>query len=212
MRTITPEQKRDPEFWKGNLDDLYPEIFFLNECLGTNFEPTEEQKIEIIVANNAEDFEKRDALRLALIKSFGVTDEQLADVSKKWQARNSYHNLMYYCIGICDREYEYKASKPNEKEPRSPFAVSGFNRITLTIASGTETVGYWDAIKAGLFKIGLLGEKSMLKLIDKVEKGKTFKGITWRFDTGWFWWEEGYLGYKDGSMGHAARPNQAKKK
>lgn len=207
-RTVTMDQKLDPDFWKQNLSDPIPPIWWFNQVLGTNYPETSPYDQQIADAEQRGDWATALALQQQYINDLSITAEQQATVTSKWYDRNPYHNLSYFALGVADKKTRTFMSNQNPDDPSSIFAKEGENIMVVEVlednVSGVMVLTESDIAKIGLFEEGVSfpGDEDYIRgLVEQAQKSKFFLGVS-RYEGGL----ESYVGYKvGGAFGIALR-------
>jgi len=205
---ITMEQKLDPDFWKQNIEEYVPPVWFVNETLGITILDSSPYDLDIIYALQAGDFALANKFRKQYLLESGLTEEQFQEVSDKWLKRNNFHNLSYFCLGVADKNTRTFMSNPNPADPTSPFSAEGDNLIVVEVledgVEGIMELSDIDIARIGLYQKGLGSEKFVRGIVERAQKAKFFLGAT-RREEDW----ESYSGYKpNGIFGIASRSRQ----
>jgi hypothetical protein len=208
--TVTMEQKLDPDFWKQNLSDPIPPIWWFNQVLGTNYPTSSPYDQQIADAQQRGDWATVTELQQQYIDDLGITADQQAMVTSKWYDRNPYHNLSFFALGVADKPTRTFMSNPNPDKPSSFFAKEGQNIMVVEVlednVSGTMVLTASDIARIGLFEEGVtvLGDEDYIKgLVEKAQTAKFFLGVS-LFENGL----ESYSGYRaGGAFGLALRTN-----
>jgi hypothetical protein len=207
-RTVTMDQKRDPGFWKQNLSDPIPPIWWFNQVLGTNYSETSPYDQQIADAEQRGDWATALALQQQYINDLGITANQQATVTSKWYDRNPYHNLSFFALGVADKKTRTFMSNQNPADPSSAFAKEGENIMVVEVlddnVSGVMVLTDLDIAKIGLFEGGVPfpGDVDYIRgLVERAQKSKFFLGVS-RYEGGL----ESYVGYRvGGAFGAALR-------
>jgi hypothetical protein len=210
-RTITMEQKLDADFWKQNLREPIPPIWWFNDVLGTSYPENSPYDQQIAEAELRGDWATELQLKQRYIDELGITADEQAEVTRQWFVRNPYENLSYFALGVTDKKTRTFMSNQNPDDPFSPFAKDGENVMVVEVlddnVSGVMELTDWDIIKIGLFEEGVtfLGDEDYIRgLVEEAQKAKFLIGVSQRGDD----WES-YSGYKVGGVfGIAFRSRQ----
>ena len=201
-RRITMEQKLNADFWKQNLSDPIPPIWWFNEVLGRNYPETSPYYDQIADAKHCGDWATELELKQRNINELGITADEQSEVTKQWLIRNPYHNLSYFALGVTDKKTRTFMSNPNPDDPFSPFAKEGENIMVVEVlednVSGIMELTDLDITKIGLFEAGItfFGDEDYIrKLVKKAQKTKFFIGVSWHESS-----FESYYGWKVGGM------------
>jgi hypothetical protein len=201
-RTVTMDQKLDADFWKQNLSEPIPPIWWFNEVLGTSYPDSSPYDQQIADAEQRGDWATVLELKQKYINELGITADQQAEVTNQWFERNPYHNLSYFALGVRDKKTRTFMSNQNPDDPSSPFAKEGENIMVVEVlednVSGTMDLTNWDIVKIGLFEKGytLLADEDYIRgLVERAQRAKFFLGVS-RRENGW----ESYAGYKVGGI------------
>ena len=209
-RTVTMEQKLNAAFWKQNLDDPIPPIWWFNEVLGRSYPESSPYDQQIADAEARGDWATALELQQKYINELGITPDEQAMVTSRWFDRNPYHNLSYYALGVTDKKTRTFMSNQNPDDPYSSFAKKGENIMVTEVlednVSGVLVLTDSDITKIGLFEKGVtfLGDEDYIRgLVEKAQKAKFFLGVS-RHENGL----ESYSGFKvGGAFGIALRTN-----
>ena len=204
------EQKLDADFWKQNLDDPIPPIWWFNQVLGRSYPESSPYDQQIADAKKRGDWATALELQQKYINELGITAAEQSKVTSQWFDRNPYHNLSYYSLGVADKKTRTFMSNQNPDDPTSPFAKEGENIMVTEVlednVSGILVLRDSDITKIGLFEKGVtfIGDEDYIRgLVEKAQKAKFFLGVS-RHENGW----ESYSGFKvGGAFGIALRTN-----
>lgn len=207
-RTITMEQKLNADFWKQNLSEPIPPIWWFNEVLGRSYPESSPYDQQIADAKYRGDWATELELKQKNINELGITADEQSEVTSRWLDRNPYHNLSFFALGVRDKMTRTFMSNQNPDDPFSPFAKEGENIMVVEVlednVSGILELTAWDITKIGLFEKGFTvfgGEDYIRGLVEKAQKAKFFLGVSWR-ENDW----ESYSGFKvGGNFGIALR-------
>jgi hypothetical protein len=201
-RRITIEQKLNADFWKQNLTDPIPPIWWFNEVLGRSYPESSPYYQQIADAKHSGDWATELELKQKYINELGITADEQSEVTRQWLVRNPYHNLSYFALGVTDKKTRTFMSNQNPDDPFSPFAKEGENIMVVEVlednVSGIMELTDLDIAKIGLFEAGITvfgGEDYIRKLVKKAQKAKFFIGVSWH-ENGL----ESYYGWKVGGM------------
>lgn len=210
-RTVTMEQKLNADFWKQNLTEPIPPIWWFNEVLGRSYPTSSPYDQQIADAQQRGDWATALALQQKYINDLGITADEQSKVTSRWLDRNPYHNLSYFALGVSDKKTRTFMSNPNPDNPSDSFAKEGENIIVVEVleddVSGVLVLTDSDIARIGLFEKGVtaLGDEDYIRgLVEKAQKAKFFLGVSQR-DNGL----ESYSGYRVGGIfGIALRTRQ----
>ncbi len=210
-RTVTMEQKLNADFWKQNLNDPIPPIWWFNQVLGRSYPESSPYDQQIADAEQRGDWATALELQQRYINDLGITADEQAEVASQWFDRNPYHNLSYFALGVTDKKTRTFMSNQNPDEPYSPFAKDGENIMVVEVlednVSGIMELTEWDIARIGFFERGFTlfgGEDYIRGLVEKAQKAKFFLGVS-RHENDW----ESYSGFKvGGAFGLALRDRQ----
>jgi hypothetical protein len=209
-RTVTMEQKLNADFWRQNLDDPIPPIWWFNEVLGRSYPVSSPYDQQIADAEERGDWATALELQQMYINELGITADEQSMVTRKWFDRNPYHNLSFYALGVADKKTRTFMSNQNPDDPYSSFAREGENIMVTEVlednVSGVLVLTDSDITKIGLFEKGVtfIGDEDYIRgLVEKAQKAKFFLGVS-RHENGW----ESYTGFRvGGAFGIALRTN-----
>jgi hypothetical protein len=210
-RTVTMEQKLDADFWKHNLTEPIPPIWWFNQVLGRSYPESSPYDQQITDAEQRGDWATALQLQQKYINELGITADEQSTVTSQWLDRNPYHNLSFFALGVTDKKTRTFMSNQNPDDPYSPFAKEGENIMVTEVlednVSGVLVLTDSDITKIGLFEEGVpfLGDKDYIRgLVEKAQKAKFFLGVSLR-ENGF----ESYSGFKVGGVfGIALRDRQ----